>query len=689
MIKIFVDNTELDLYGDESIELNKSIKRLTDIEKIYSPFTESFTVPASRTNNAVFKHYYRDDLDQNRSGLSRIPATITLAGNIFEQGSIAIEGAQIKNGLPVSYEITFYGSVASFSELAGGDTLNVLDLSDFNHEYNATNVQNGLDGTGLSSGSIIYPLFSPVRYWKYNSDANHDSNNIAYHSGHGGGNPHGVFYYELKPAILVSDVFDAIADYYGLTFTGSFLSSNPFAQLYLWLHNREGYVYEGQEGPFEPLSNREIIRGLTTITNTANAPIQGIPTSQQAIFVTSNTLIQGGYSQYTFVVNFSTLSNDCYLYLTRNGVIVDIKLATTTGVNYTLFGSSFPVIAPNATYRVFIGKVTASLTYNLTLDANWLATDGTTTTSGTGASCSMSSSITLTEDVVISNLLPNIQVTDFINGIVRMYNLIITSEDGVTYNFETRDSYYGAGTDVSLDRWIDSQEIEVSPVPKYRALNFKYAESDQVLQKQFRDQVGRGYGDLVQSFNFDSPNVLNISVPFDHLFTGKLTDDATGSFVDFTVYQSIELDEDNKASSYYGSPVLFYKNGTIDISGNSIGLLDETNTETEITTLFFCEDVNSTTASSARSTTYSQEINPYLEQEPNSNLYEDYWSDQISNTYDTRVRVYKLKANLNLGVLLDLSLNDTILWKGRKYLINDFKVNLRTMETTLTIITKV
>ena len=279
MIKIYVDNTALDLFGDESIELNKSIKRLTDIGNVYAPFSQSFTVPASPTNNRVFKHYYRDDLDQAIGNFRRISAIITLNGDIFERGSVSIDGAKKVDGAPISYTLTFYGSIASLSEVVGGDNLNVLDLSAYNHEYSSSVIESGLDGTGLSSGNIIYPLFSPVRRWIYNSDANHDSNNIAYHVGHGGGNPHGVNYYELKPAIKVTKILEAIEDYYGFTFTGSFLSSSPFTALYMWLHNREGYTYEGEDTGIQPITNREIISGLT-ITNTSGAPIQGLPVTQ-------------------------------------------------------------------------------------------------------------------------------------------------------------------------------------------------------------------------------------------------------------------------------------------------------------------------------------------------------------------------------------------------------------------------
>ena len=685
MIQIFVEGTQLDLFQEESIELSKSIKRLNDIGNVYTPFTQSFTVPASRTNNRVFKHYYRDDLNEGVSGLYRIPCTITLAGQIFEKGTLLVEGAQVKNGVPYSYTLGFYGASASFTEIVGGDTLQSLDFSAYDHEYTASNIRDGFDGTGItgiSNNELIYPIYSPVRNWTYDSDSLADPDNIAFVSGTS--TSYGIGYYELKPALKVAKVLDAIEDYYGITFSGSFLSSAPFNQLYMWLHNREGYTYEGQDNNFTPSVNKEIIKGLT-ITNTSGDPIQGIPVTQQALFVTG-TYSQSGVISYSFDLEFSTLSADATLFLTRNGQIVDTVKADSTGVTYTLNGGVFPTSAAGQTYRILIGKTSASLTYNLTIDAKWAFSSGQQSASGTGASATMSSSVTNTEDVVVGNLMPDITVSDFINALIKMYNLVITSDDGTTYNFQTRDDFYGAGNELDLDRWINNEEIEVTAVPKYRAINFRYAESGQIRQKQFRNQNQRGYGDLVQNFNFDSPEVYSVDVPFDHLYTEKLTDAATESSVDFTVYKSIDIDEDNAATSYYGSPVLFYLDDTIDISATPVAFVNESGTKSQIDTIYFCEDVNDTTPSTAESTTFSQEQNPYLEQQPRDNLY-SYWSSLIINTYDARTRVYYLDAYLNFGVISRINLNDTIIWKGRKYLINDMNINLTTGKTRLELVT--
>ncbi len=49
--------TRLDLFGDETISLTKVIQDAKDPGKIFSDFTKTFSIPASKTNNKFFKHY--------------------------------------------------------------------------------------------------------------------------------------------------------------------------------------------------------------------------------------------------------------------------------------------------------------------------------------------------------------------------------------------------------------------------------------------------------------------------------------------------------------------------------------------------------------------------------------------------------------------------------------------------------
>jgi len=59
-IYIYVDGVanRIELFGDEKISLVSSIQNFSDIGKLFTDYTQSFTIPASKHNNAIFRHWY-------------------------------------------------------------------------------------------------------------------------------------------------------------------------------------------------------------------------------------------------------------------------------------------------------------------------------------------------------------------------------------------------------------------------------------------------------------------------------------------------------------------------------------------------------------------------------------------------------------------------------------------------------
>ena len=61
-LQLYIQNTRVDLFKDETVSLTDSIQNVKDIAKIFTTFTKTFTLPASSTNNKLFKHYYNFDI---------------------------------------------------------------------------------------------------------------------------------------------------------------------------------------------------------------------------------------------------------------------------------------------------------------------------------------------------------------------------------------------------------------------------------------------------------------------------------------------------------------------------------------------------------------------------------------------------------------------------------------------------
>ena len=55
-IQLYVDGQRVEMFSDESIQLTSSIQDVRDISKIFTDYSQTFNVPASKTNNKIFKH---------------------------------------------------------------------------------------------------------------------------------------------------------------------------------------------------------------------------------------------------------------------------------------------------------------------------------------------------------------------------------------------------------------------------------------------------------------------------------------------------------------------------------------------------------------------------------------------------------------------------------------------------------
>ena len=55
MLKLFISNSQIDLFDDESINLTRQVQALGKAGAV-SDFTQNFNVPATASNNAVFSH---------------------------------------------------------------------------------------------------------------------------------------------------------------------------------------------------------------------------------------------------------------------------------------------------------------------------------------------------------------------------------------------------------------------------------------------------------------------------------------------------------------------------------------------------------------------------------------------------------------------------------------------------------
>jgi hypothetical protein len=702
-VDIYVNGFRLDLFDDEEISINLSVQNVQDISKVFTDFTQGFTIPASPRNNEILQHYYNANITSsvittevggspvwNSIGITwntfnttwNAGATSTSVANTFDgrlrqearieinslpfrTGVIEVENVQLKGTEPYAYTLTFYGDVVTLTDLFGEDYLYDLNFSDYDHEYTDTVVFNKLttnDDTGL-----FYPLCSPVKNWIYDSGSgggSHSENNIAYHTGGGHGSAHGINYFELKPALKVTAILTAMEQKYGITFTGAFLSATPFVDLSLWLHRFEGYLFAGGNDIEWQLINFNAINSGTAFN---------LSTDTWTVATTANF--------YEVTVVIEDVSENYELGLFSNGVFYG-SLFTQAHPSSSV-SHSIPYFSDGigSTVQLYIRpQQPLSMTYQVTeYSANRPAT-------ADEFSVDQTLSAIYSFQVVVQDIMPEIKVKDFLAGIMKMYNMVIVPTTSTSFLLQPLNDWYAAGSDKDFQEYLDITEYVVNRPPLYREIEFKYQETEAIIGFQYLQTNKVGYGDLNVDFTFDGDEFL-IELPFECPLFERLTDQRDGSLTNVLVYKSItsEANEDGIFNPYLGAPVVFYGYfDDYDISGTAVSFVDsDGTTERRVNGCWYANTSNRYTSVAASHTiTFGADIDPYHLQSVNRSLYNNEWSNYITDLYAKQRRLYNVEAVLPIGKIITLNLQNAIIWNNTKYLINNVSLNMTTGKAT-------
>ena len=256
-IQLYIEGQRVDLFDDESVVLTQTIQNVKDVQKVFTDYSKTFTLPATKENNKIFKHYYNNSITNGFDGRSRVSATLELNHLKFKKGKIKLEGVDLKNNVPSSYKVRFTGNTVTLKDLLGEDKLGALtDLNSNTLVYNAANVKTKLKANPATS-DIIAPLITHTQRLGYNSNSSaNEEGNVYYESG-GGANLHGVSWDDLKFAIRIDTIIQAIETNYNISFSDDFFTSTntPYYNLFMWLHRKKGYVESPTATEVESLVN--------------------------------------------------------------------------------------------------------------------------------------------------------------------------------------------------------------------------------------------------------------------------------------------------------------------------------------------------------------------------------------------------------------------------------------------------
>lgn len=725
-LQLYIDNNPLpetiayqriDLFKDETVSINQSIQNIKDPAKIFTEFTKSFTIPASKSNNKIFEHYYNFNIINGFDARDKRPAKIELNNIPFKIGFVRLEGVELKRNAPYAYKIVFYGNTISLKDTLGEAKLqNLTSLVQYNLNYDSATVKARLQ---TANGPILCPLITsgasnkdsdlvppPSRLY-YDTVTNTQANGNLYYPGN---DDNGVLYSDLKYSIRVKEVIDAItAQYSNLVFSDDFFNTSnaEFYNLHLWLHRKKGGV------PDESLVQTfpSPVTGFGPPTIQATNMFNGTGLVIQNNWLDTNGVLVSGIPNTTQKLLLTTTSTDLFtVVIYRNG-LTHATIANLQGGGGTLVigASSLGGTFSAATYTITIFSATqinfseikwdlAGFDYNVTV--GWVET----------YTVAFNATAAFTFD--IPSQIPDMKIIDFLTSIFRMFNLTAFLDDNtllangsVNPDFnkikvQTLDDFYSTNVSTyDISQYIDVENSQVNIALPYRAINFKYAETDTILAQQYSQLNGRKWGseqydgnDTIGD-NFDGPNTTyTVDVPFEHLMYERLTN--TGSGVAANTQTSIQYGYfvDQNQEPILGKPLLFYPihqaagSGTTVISFKSAP--SGSNINSPLDNYFIPSNSLAISAStSTKNLNFRDEFNEYTgSSDFPGTLFKENYDTYITNIFNGKRRLIKIKAYLPLSIINDLKLNDTLTINNQNYKINTISTNLITGESDIEIL---
>ena len=635
---IYIDGEakRVELFDDEKISITSSIQDVSDISKVRTDFSQSFTVPASERNNRIFSHWYNNSIDGGFDARKRKDAYIELDTIPFRKGKIQLEKATIKNGVTENYTITFFGSLVSLKDTFASKKLFDLDFSAYNFEYSLSDVVDRVQG--YASNDVKFPLISSNRAWTETGT----TNNITTSGG-------AIDASELFPAIRVSKVFETIESNYGIQFQGDFLTDERFTNAFLYLKNAETFV---------PKS------ALTKLTFTTSS---GFPVASRWYLSSSLTYVQPTTFRNTLVsldltatvtgINYSIL-------VYKNGTLLStIPVANKNNAtnSFTLLYFTNDVPENVGAYDFYI-QSESPMTFSTALEV-----DVVTFSSGTASNTSQTTSGL----VNISSFMPDIKVEDFFSGILKMFNLTCLSYSDNVYQIQELESWYNNGTIIDITPYVISDDLTIDRPQSFKKINFKYEKSESLMNVAYASNNGKEYGDLLAEIDADGGE-YNVSLPFENILFNKIT--GQNLQVGYTLKQDFK--------NYQPKPIILYDYNTLQ----SCNFYMKYNTTTVNVTSYNCFGQDTLIDSTNYTLNFGSEISSLLLTPISNSLYNIYYNNYISNIYNEKQRKYSLKTLFPISLLTNIKLNDRVIIRDTRYLIDSMNIDLTSGEVSLNLI---
>ena len=704
-VQLYIGDQRIELFKDETISLTETIQNVKDIAKVFTDFTKTFSIPATKETNKLFKHYYNFDIEGGFDARTKRSGSIKLNGVDFKKGKIKLEGVDLKDNKAHTYRITFFGDLVLLKDLIGEDKLDSLTfLDNFTRDYNATEVKARLR-TALNftingedfNRALIAPLISCNQRLFFDSrSSNNESGNVHFSEGQ----VHGVRWDDLKYAIKVYAIIRAIEKKYDIEFTknGSddFIKNvdNTFSlwgSLYLWMHRKSGKytnsVVEGESSYTRFVQNFE---EKVVVTYTLNGHTWEFESTGDGIVNSGFGTAVGSNGKRIFpLISFSIepiaadASKEYYVKTYNDGV-----LYSTTSLRS---GNSTASLSPQNNSKTTVEVISSEEITFQKFEAlcKMQELDEPAAASGT---------VDITSNFLLQGFkfyptqqVPEMKVLDFITGFFKTFNLTAYIQDDGKIKLQTLDSFYANQSTESpydITEFVDVNSSKVNVALPFSKVKFLFKQSKSLLAAKFNQLNNAQYGQL--EYNADSAinfvgKEYKVEAPWEKMLYERLRDqsNANDRVTDSNVQIQYGLMKTENNENYLGKPLLFFADFHDLPSEGLMSFVDSETSHVSIDQYYAPTHTIELGDTSYQTLLFNAERDPYTGSTMEETLFKNYYQNYIQDVFNEKRRITKVKAFLPLRILLKYTLADTFIIAGKQYKINSITTNLQTGESDM------
>ena len=152
MVRIFIENQELDVKDDFSHQITYAIDDLKNLDSKSTAFSKTIVLPGTANNNKLLGNIFEFsnsnfnypegvNVGYNFNAAKSAKARIEVNGLTIIKGVLRLLEVIVDSKM-IEYEVAIFGELGGLFNKLGTSKLEDLDFSDYNHTYNTTNIKN-------------------------------------------------------------------------------------------------------------------------------------------------------------------------------------------------------------------------------------------------------------------------------------------------------------------------------------------------------------------------------------------------------------------------------------------------------------------------------------------------------------------------------------------------------------------